>query len=95
MLVTFTATPLGAAESLYLRGALVDGAGINYVSNYLRQFAIGGAATTTGYDYEAAFTARFGTPQVGQYVHIWAQVMNRSNGQLSGFLRTSAIVVTT
>lgn len=93
--VVYTATPLGAAESLYLWGAVVNSAGRAYVQNLYKLVYIGAAATASPIDAQTELEARFGTLQVGQYVHWLAQVLDRASGRVSTPSKTSGVVVTT
>lgn len=92
---SYTPTPLEANQRLWLLGALTDSPGIKYVQNRLRLFAISAAAQASAYDFSTAFTARFGTVQVGQTVTILAAIIDDDNGQISGFRRDDAVVVST
>lgn len=93
--VTFTPTPLGAAEQLWLNAAVVDSSGINYVRNLLKNTTIATAATTSPYDWQADVEARFGTLSVGQKVVILGSVFDNSTGLLSTSQRVEGIVVST
>jgi len=93
--IAFTATPLAAADGLYIKACVLDSAGINFVENYLRLIAITAAAQATGYDYLTVIEARFGTLAVGQIVVVEVGVLDRANGQLSALLRDQATVVST
>lgn len=93
--VAYTPTPLGAGEMLWVEGALVDSAGINYVKPYRRFLGVSAAAGVSPYDYQSALEARLGAMVVGQTVHLFAAVFDSKSGQLSGFQRARATVVTT
>jgi hypothetical protein len=89
----FTASPLAANEKLWMKAALVDSAGINYVQNILRFIGTSAAAETTPFDNQALVEARLGTLIVGQYVHMSVQVFDDETGLLSA-PRQSTVIVT-
>lgn len=92
--LTFTpALPAGA--KVWLRGAVLNSAGISYVRNLLRFVATSAADQASPWDDEAAIVARLGTLTVGQTLHVEAAVFNPANGLLSPFLRTSVVISTT
>lgn len=93
--LTFTATPLGADDRLWVRAAVVNSAGISYVKNLLRVVVISAKAQATAYDTQTFIEAVFGGLQVGQVVHIWAAVFDSATGLLSVPLSTSGTVVST
>jgi hypothetical protein len=93
--ITFTPATLGADEGLWYEAAVVDSAGINFVRPYQRFISAEAAATASPVDPQTDIEARLGTLVVGQTVHIFAGVIDVNNGQLSGFLRDRAVVVST
>jgi len=93
--LAFAPTPLAANQRMWTQAAVVNSAGIKYVSNLLRLVEISSAAQATGYDIQAAIEARLGTLQVGQYVHVQLAVYDEDTGLLSRPIRTSGVVVTT
>lgn len=93
--ITWTNTPLGASESLWLNAAVVNSAGINYVKDLLRFIGASDTAEASGYDPQAQIEARFGTLVVGQKVVLMAQVVDQSTMLLSTPIRLEGTVVTT
>lgn len=93
--LAFTATPLGAAESLWIQAAVTNSAGINYVTNRLRFIGESAAAQASPFDTQALVEARFGTVIVGQSVHQWVSVLDQGSGLLSPPRRTSGVVTST
>lgn len=93
--LAFTATPLGAADKMWVQAAVVNSAGITYIKNRLRVVVISAAAQATGLDTLTDIEAVFGTLSVGQVVHVWASVFNNLTGLLSVPLSVSGTVVST
>ena len=93
--VAFTATPLGAAIAIEVWGCIVTSPGITYVDNLMRFIQVSAAAQASPLDIETAFTARFGTPQVGQVVHVKARTVTLAAGLVSGFRQDTAAVTST
>jgi hypothetical protein len=93
--VTYTPTPLGASERLWVWAAVVDSSGVNFVTNQLRLIRTGSPADASPIDIEANVTSRFGTLQVGQWLHVFCQVMDSDTGLVSQFQRARSIVTTT
>lgn len=95
MEITYTATPTGAADYLWIDGAIVNSAGVEYVENLYRYVGVSGAAEASPFDYETLFIARLGTPQVDQTVHLRVGVIDSVTGLVSAKLTDSAVVVDT
>lgn len=93
--VAYTATPLAAGTKLWVSGCLLSSASINFVQNRLRHFFTSAAAAASPAAIESAFTARFGTPQVGNKVVLTASVIDGTNGLMSSIMRDEGIVVST
>lgn len=93
--LTFTPTPLAAGLRLWCQAAVVDSAGINFVSNLLRLTNIETAATASPVDNQAAIETVFGTLSVGQVVHQFVSVFDSATGLLSTPRRVSATVIST
>lgn len=93
--LTFTATPLGANERLWMYAAVTNSAARNYIKNLRKLVTISAAAQATGYDYEAAVELRFGALAAGQVVTLEAAVMDDTTGLISAFRRTSGTIVST
>lgn len=93
--LAFTPTPIGASYKLWVKAAVVDSAGINYVQNLLKLVGISAANQATAYDTQSLIEVRFGTLAVGQKV-VWnVAVFETATGRLSGYSRTDGIVSTT
>jgi hypothetical protein len=93
--VAFTATPLAADEYLWLVANVADSPAINFVENTKRWICVSAAAQASGFDYQTAIEAVFGTLVVGQTVHMFAHVFSDVTGLISTALRDSSVVVTT
>lgn len=93
--ITYTATPLAAAEHLWVRSAVVTSPGITYITNLLRFTVVSSAAQASPLDIESAVAAIWGTLQVGQTLHVEAGVFDSSSGLLSPLRRDSAVISTT
>lgn len=93
--VTFEATPLGAANMLRIRAALLHSQAIEYVQNLLRVIGFSAVAQASPFDIETLVTAKFGSPQVDDKLVVLVDVVASTNGQISAPLRDSALVVST
>lgn len=78
--LAFTPTPIGATNRLWIWAAVVNSAGVEYVKNLYKLVAVSALNQATAYDTEALIESRFGTLQVGQFVHILAQVSDNATG---------------
>lgn len=93
--LTYTVTPLGANEHLYVWACLLDNPAINYVENLLRLIIVSGAAQASPYDFSAALEARFGTLIVGQKVVARVFVLSDATGLVSAPFQDDTIIVST
>lgn len=93
--LTFTPTPTGANDHLWIDACVVDSPAIKYVGNYLRHIGESPGAAASPYIFEALVAARFGTLQVGQTLHVRVAILNDTTYQLSAPLVDSAVVVST
>lgn len=93
--LTFTATPLGANEHLWVYAAVSNSAARTYVKNIRKLVSITAAAQATGYDWQSDVEARFGALAAGQAVVLEAAVADDTTGLISAFRRTSGVVVST
>lgn len=93
--IAWTATPLAATDLLMIWAALVDSAGINYVENLYKLIAKSALEAASPMDILGQVTARWGTPSVGQVLHVRASVVTDEVGIPSGFLKDSIAVVDT
>jgi len=75
--------------------ALVDSPGINYVKNLYKLVALSALEAASPLDIEDEVTARWGSPSVGQVLHVRAAVVTDEVGIPSGFLSDSIAVVDT
>jgi len=92
---TFTATPLGATEHLWLKAAVIQSPGIKYINNLLKLLEVPAAATSSPYDFQEDLTDRFGTLQVGLNVAVEAYVFDNATGLLSARRRAQGPIVST
>jgi hypothetical protein len=90
--ITFTATPLGANDRLYIRCAVVSSPGISYVRNRLKLITITSAALASPYDAASSIIARWGTLIEDDVQHFELSVINDATGLLSVPLKASASV---
>jgi len=93
--ITYTATPLGASEYLYIRGALLLSAGQNFVRNRLKFCGLSGAAQASPWDYQSVVEARLGALVVGNKLVLEVQVWDQSTGLVSVPRRIEGTIVTT
>ncbi len=93
--LNFTPTPTGANDKLWILAAVVDSAGINYVSNLLRLVTITGVANISPLGNQADIEAVFGALAVGMVVHQFVSVFASDTGLLSTPRRVSGTVVST
>jgi hypothetical protein len=91
---TFTATPLGANEKLWIQAAITNSAGINNVNNLYRFCGTSAAAETSPFDDEALIEARLGTLIVGTKLHVKISVFDTATGLLSLPLTDNVIITT-
>lgn len=93
--LTFTATPLAAAERLWGYAAVTNSPARLYIKNLRKLVTISAAAQATGYDYEADVELRFGALAAGQVVTLEYAVADEDTGLISAFRRTSGTIVST
>ncbi len=93
--LVFAASPLGAAEYLWIQAAVTNSAGINYIKNLLKFCGISAAAETTPFDDQAIIEARVGTLVVGQTLTVMTSVFSSISGLLSQPIRSSVVITTT
>jgi hypothetical protein len=87
--VAYTVTPLGAGARLFSYCSPQRSAGRNF-ENDLRLMAVSAAAAASPATLFSAYSAKFGTPIVGQ--RIFFSFRTYTGGFLSGPLTTSAVV---
>ena len=83
-LLTFTATPLGAADQLWSEAALLVNPGVNYFKNLLKLVQVSAVEEATGTDLGPDILARFGTMAVSHRLIIKCSVFSSITGLLSG-----------
>jgi len=93
--IVYTPTPLGTNNCLQLWAAVVSSPGVKYVQNLYKNLTIGPANGASPLDFEAELVARFGTLQVGQIVHLRANVIDKVTGLVSAPLTTQIAVTST
>lgn len=93
--LAFAATPLGANDKLWMRAAVINSAGIKYHTNLQRFTGVSAAADTSPFDNLAQITAKFGTPIVGQTLHMQASVIDTLTGLRSGELHSDVVITDT
>ncbi len=93
--VTFTPTPLGATEEIWLRAAVTNSPGINYVSNLLRFIMHSSGAQASPLDIQTETELVLGTLVVGQTLHVEVSVYDNATGLLSTPIRDSVVITTT
>jgi len=91
--VTYTATPTGAADILWITACQTNSGGKYWVENLLRGNIFSGVAEASPFDAYAAIAARIGDLTVGAYLHIKVFVASQTTGLLSAPLRARAIIV--
>lgn len=91
--VTFGASPLGAAERLYLFATAGLNAGRQFFQPNLRWIGVSGAAATTPYDASADYTGKFGSLIAGQAIGLKVHVVDRTKGALSPGIFVRVVVV--
>lgn len=92
---TYTVTPLGAAEYLWLVANVHNSPGINYVENVKRFIGVSAAAQASPFDYMTLIEARFGTLVVDQHIALFAHVFSSATGLLSTPQRVDGVIVST
>ncbi len=94
--MTFTPSPLEAAERLQIFCTPGISPGITYVKNKLRLIFSAFVATTSPFDFEAAWQAVFGAlPPLGAKIVTMTRVIEETKGAISVPLRGETLVVST
>lgn len=93
--LAYTATPTGAAEKLWILGAIVNSPGIVNVESLYAFVGLSGLAEASPFGIEAAVIARLGTLTVGQTLHTKVSVFDNVTMRLSEPLVSSAVVEST
>lgn len=82
--ISWTATPLGADECIFLNAAVSDNPGVSYVENLYKLVLVTALADASPTNYGTELAARFGTLQAGQRVFLSAVVVDSVTGLRSG-----------
>jgi hypothetical protein len=82
--LTFTATPLGATQRLWIQCALMVSPGQNYFKNLLKLIEVSGLTEASGENYGGSLVARFGAIAAGHRIIVLASVYESTSGLLSG-----------
>lgn len=93
--LTFTATPTGATEKLFIRAAVTSSAGILNVQNLLRLVGVSAAAEASPFDHQTLVEDRLGAVIEDQTVHVEISVVDTATGLVSGPLRADTVVTDT
>lgn len=93
--LVFAASPTETDDKLWMRAALINSAGITYHTNALRFTGVSAAADTTPFDNLSQVTAKFGTPIVGQTLHMHVSVIDTLTGLRSGELSSDVVITET
>lgn len=93
--LTFTASPLGAGQELFIFAAVTNSAAIRYVRNLLKFVGVSAAAQASPFDIQTLVEARLGTMVAGQTLHVNVAVIDTATGLRSGFLRDQSVVIDT
>jgi hypothetical protein len=81
--ISYTATPIGANERLWIMGCVVDSAGITNVNNLYRLIAISAKNQATGLNIGDEITTIFGPFVLYQNIHLRISVFDSASGLLS------------
>lgn len=92
---TFTPTPIGSDNHLWLEAAVTNSPAVRNVAAYKRFIGVSTADEATGYDFETQLVNRLGALVAGQYVTLFARVIDGTSGLYSPPLRAEATVVDT
>ena len=92
---TFTPTPLGTNDALWMEAVVLNSAAINHVGNLTRWIGCTAKAAATDYDFQTDIEAVFGSLTEGQTIVMLASVFDRVTGLLSTPVRASTVVVDT
>jgi hypothetical protein len=82
--LTYTATPLGATQRLWIQAAVLVSPGQNYFKNLMKLIYVTSLAEASGQDYGVALVARFGAIAAGHRITLLVSVYESTSGLLSG-----------
>lgn len=92
VIVNFAPTPVPAGFALVVEATEQVSPGINFVKNKYRQIDVLAAATASGANLFAEYTAKFGGLVAGQKLFIRLKLINLTTGQVSIPVQASTIV---
>lgn len=93
--IAFTPTPLPAQLMMWLSACITDSASVNYVRGKFRFIMFSDAAVASPVSIQNELIAKFGSLQLGKYLHVKVQVYDSYNGQISQQLTASSIITDT
>lgn len=93
--IAFSATPTGANEALWIRGACVPSAAITNVENLFTTLDITAGAQASPVDIESILVAAFGPLAVGSSYHVEVRVLDLTTGLVSGRVLARTVCVST
>lgn len=91
MTAAFAPTPVPAGHALIIEATSPQSPGKSNVNNQFRQLQVEAAAAATPADLWTAYIAKFGSPPIGQVVHIRGKLVNTATGEVSNTLAASAV----
>lgn len=90
--LTFTPTPLGAAEILWIKACYVESNGITWVQNKLGWVDYIAKAQASPCDFESNLIDRLGIMNIGERLVLNVGVFGTDTGQLSVLQRCEAVI---
>jgi hypothetical protein len=81
--ITFTPTPIPAAQRILLRAAIVTSPGVRYVKNLYKLIAASDLMQTSPWDFKDLVVGRLGTLQAGDILWAAIQVYDSTTGLVS------------
>lgn len=91
--ITFTPTPTGAEEVLWILACYAESNGISWIQNKLRWVDYVAKEQTSPCDIESNLVDRIGDMVIGQRLFMNVGVMGTDTGQLSALQRCEALIV--
>lgn len=91
--ITFTASPIGADNVLFILAAVSDNPGVSYVQNLYKLILVTAANDASPTNIGTELADRFGTLQAGQKLFLSVQVVDQVTGLRSGPI-TADVVLT-
>jgi hypothetical protein len=93
--ISYTTTPLGASEVLFIWAAVVDNPGVSFVNNLYKLIQVTAAAAASPQVTEVNMALRFGTLIVGQRVFYRVQTVDQDTGLVSQPISSDGTIITT